>query len=42
MFVRVQENAGMDESMMLDWIDTVWEPAVTGEKSLLIQVRKRL
>ena len=35
-FIRVQENVWMDESMMLDWIDTVWEPAVTGEKSLLV------
>lgn len=34
-FVRVQENAWMNESLMLEWIDLVWEPATEGQRALL-------
>ena len=35
-FIRAQEKAWMDEEMMLDWIDSVWEPATEGRRALLI------
>ena len=36
MFVRVQEKAWMDEDLMLEWIDLVWEPATEYQRALLI------
>ena len=35
-FVRTQEKAWMDEDMMLEWIDLVWEPATEGKCTLLV------
>ena len=35
-FIRAQEKAWMDEPMMLEWIDIVWEPATEGRRALLI------
>ena len=29
-FIRAQEKAWMDKTMMLEWIDLVWEPATEG------------
>ena len=35
-FVCTQEKAWMDEDMMLEWIDLVWEPATEGKRALLV------
>ena len=35
-FVRTQEKAWMDEDMMLEWIDLVWEPATEGKCAVLV------
>ena len=35
-FIRAQEKACMDETMMLEWTDLVWEPATEGRRALLI------
>jgi len=35
-FVRAQVKAWMDEAMMLEWIDLVWEPATEGQRAMLI------
>ena len=35
-FVRTQEKAWMDENLMLDWIDLVWEPATERKRALLV------
>ncbi len=35
-FVRAQAKAWMDEAMMLEWIDLVWEPATEGQRAMLI------
>ena len=35
-FVRVQKKAWMDEDLMLEWIDLVWEPATERLRALLI------
>ena len=35
-YIRTQEKAWMDEPMMLQWIDLVWEPATLRKSALLI------
>ena len=35
-YIRTQEKAWMDEPMMLQWIDLVWEPATERKRALLI------
>ena len=35
-YVRVQEKAWMDEKLMLEWIDLVWEPATERQRALLV------
>ena len=35
-FIRAQEKAWMDESVMLEWIDLVWEPATEGRRALIV------
>ena len=35
-FIRTQQKAWMDEEMMLEWIDLVWEPATEGKRALLV------
>ena len=35
-FIRTQSKAWMDEGMMLQWIDLVWEPATEGKRALLV------
>ena len=35
-FVRVQEKAWMDEDLMLEWTDLVWEPATERQRALLV------
>ena len=32
-FIRAQEKAWMDEPMMLEWINLVWEPATEGHRA---------
>ena len=35
-FIRAQVKAWMDEEMMLEWIDIVWEPATEGRRAMLV------
>ena len=35
-FIQAQEKAWIDETMMLEWIDLVWEPATERSQALLI------
>ena len=35
-FIRAQHKAWMDEAMMLEWIELVWEPATEGCRAMLV------
>ena len=36
-FIRVQEKAWMDESLLLEWIELVWEPATESQRAYWIR-----
>ena len=35
-FIRAQSKAWMDEEIMLEWINLVWEPATEGQRAMLV------